>query len=135
MSAKFRADGTALTSRYHVALQPPCECWGLDPEDVLVAAEASAKALEAPPLVFTWIEVLRTVAETSGTLPLSLGFGLSKEDNVAKLYVLNAAGSEMPSFPLLPTPDSLSVDTVLPPLATSSDIQRSMQPHMLSMEW
>ena len=38
VSAKFYATGRVADGRYHVALQPPCDCGGLAPARVLGAA-------------------------------------------------------------------------------------------------
>ena len=51
VSAKFFEDGTALTKRYHVALQPPCDCWTFGREAVVEQARNVAESLKAPPLV------------------------------------------------------------------------------------
>lgn len=98
VSAKFFQDGTALTKRYHVALQPPCDCWTFGREAVVEQAKIVAKSLKAPPLVDAWLDAL--AADDAGKLP-SIGFGVSADDAACKLYVLNYGGHELPTLPLV----------------------------------
>ena len=98
VSAKFFEDGTALTQRYHVALQPPCDCWTFGREAVVEQAKSVAESLKAPPLVDAWLDAI--AADDTGKLP-SVGFGVSAEDGACKLYVLNYGGNELPTLPLV----------------------------------
>ena len=82
VSAKFFADGTALTQRYHVALQPPCDCWTFGREAVVEQARRVAKSLKAPPLVDAWLDAI--AVDDEGKLP-SLGFGVNVDDGAGKL--------------------------------------------------
>ena len=120
VSAKFFEDGTALTKRYHVALQPPCDCWTFGRAAVIKQAKIVAKSLKAPPLVDAWLDAL--AADDAGKLP-SVGFGVSAEDGACKLYVLNYGGHELPPLPLL---DSL------PQTARKPDRASSV---LVSVEW
>ena len=121
VSAKFFQDGTALTKRYHVALQPPCDCWTFGREAVVKQAKIVAKSLKAPPLVDAWLDAL--AADDAGKLP-SVGFGVSAEDGACKLYVLNYGGHELPTLPL--------VDATLPRTARTQGRASSV---MVSVEW
>ena len=121
VSAKFLEDGTALTKRYHVALQPPCDCWTFGRAAVIKQAKIVAKSLKAPPLVDAWLDSI--AADDAGKLP-SVGFGVSVEDGACKLYVLNYGGHELPPLPLL---DSL------PPTARFTQGRASSV--MVSVEW
>ena len=121
VSAKFFEDGTALTKRYHVALQPPCDCWTFGRDAVIKQAKIVAKSLKAPPLVDAWLDSI--AADDAGKLP-SVGFGVSAEDGACKLYVLNYGGHELPPLPLL---DSL------PQTARKPD--RGAPSVMVSVEW
>ena len=98
VSAKFLEDGTALTKRYHVALQPPCDCWTFGREAVVEQAKSVAESLKAPPLVEAWLDAI--AADDTGKLP-SIGFGVSADDGACKLYVLNFGGHELPTLPLV----------------------------------
>ena len=120
VSAKFFQDGTALTKRYHVALQPPCDCWTFGREAVVEQAKSVAESLKAPPLVDAWLDAI--AADDTGKLP-SIGFGVSAEDGACKLYVLNYGGHELPPLPLL---DSL------PQTARKPDRASSV---LVSVEW
>ena len=120
VSAKFFEDGTALTKRYHVALQPPCDCWTFGREAVVEQAKSVAESLKAPPLVDAWLDSI--AADDTGKLP-SIGFGVSADDGACKLYVLNFGGHELPTLPLV---DSL------PPTARKQDRASSV---MVSVEW
>ena len=120
VSAKFFEDGTALTQRYHVALQPPCDCWTFGREAVVEHAKSVAESLKAPPLVDAWLDAI--AADDTGKLP-SIGFGVSADDGACKLYVLNFGGHELPTLPLV---DSL------PPTARKPDRASSV---MVSVEW
>ena len=120
VSAKFFEDGTALTQRYHVALQPPCDCWTFGREAVVEQARNVAESLKAPPLVEAWLDSI--AADDTGKLP-SVGFGVSAEDGACKLYVLNYGGNELPPLPLL---DSL------PQTARKPDRASSV---LVSVEW
>ena len=120
VSAKFFEDGTALTQRYHVALQPPCDCWTFGREAVVDQAKSVAESLKAPPLVDAWLESI--AADDTGKLP-SIGFGVSAEDGACKLYVLNYGGHELPTLPLV---DSL------PQTARKPDRASSV---LVSVEW
>ena len=120
VSAKFFEDGTALTQRYHVALQPPCDCWTFGREAVVEQARSVAESLKAPPLVEAWLDSI--AADDTGKLP-SIGFGVSAEDGACKLYVLNYGGNELPPLPLL---DSL------PQTARKPDRAPSV---LVSVEW
>ena len=120
VSAKFFEDGTALTKRYHVALQPPCDCWTFGREAVVEQAKSVAESLKAPPLVEAWLDAI--AADDTGKLP-SIGFGVSADDGACKLYVLNFGGHELPTLPLV---DSL------PPTARKQDRASSV---MVSVEW
>ena len=121
VSAKFFRDGTALTKRYHVALQPPCDCWTFGRDAVIKQAKIVAKSLKAPPLVDAWLDSI--AADDAGKLP-SVGFGVSVEDGACKLYVLNYGGHELPTLPL--------VDG-LPRTARKPD--RGAPSVMVSVEW
>ena len=121
VSAKFFEDGTALTQRYHVALQPPCDCWTFGREAVVEQARNVAESLKAPPLVEAWLDAI--AADDTGKLP-SVGFGVSAEDGACKLYVLNYGGNELPPLPLL---DSL------PQTARKPD--RGAPSVLVSVEW
>jgi len=120
VSAKFFEDGTALTRRYHVALQPPCDCWTFGREAVVEQARNVAESLKAPPLVEAWLDSI--AADDTGKLP-SVGFGVSAEDGACKLYVLNYGGNELPPLPLV---DSL------PQTARKPDRAPSV---LVSVEW
>ena len=121
VSAKFFEDGTALTKRYHVALQPPCDCWTFGREAVVEHAKSVAESLKAPPLVDAWLDAI--AADDTGKLP-SIGFGVSAEDGACKLYVLNYGGHELPTLPL--------VDATLPRTARTQGRASSV---MVSVEW
>ena len=121
VSAKFLEDGTALTKRYHVALQPPCDCWTFGRAAVVKQAKIVAKSLKAPPLVDAWLDSI--AADDAGKLP-SVGFGVSAEDGACKLYVLNYGGNELPPLPLI---------DALPPTARKPD--RGAPSVMVSVEW
>ena len=121
VSAKFFQDGTALTKRYHVALQPPCDCWTFGREAVVEQARTVAESLKAPPLVDAWLDAI--AADDTGKLP-SIGFGVSADDGACKLYVLNYGGNELPPLPLL---DSL------PQTARKPD--RGAPSVLVSVEW
>ena len=124
VSAKFYASGRVVADRYHVALQPPCDCWALDRDSVSAAARHLAETLQAPRLVGTWIDVL--MADASRPLP-ALGFGVSRSDNAAKLYVMNHSGRQLPPLPLHSGDDVLAtVDDLLP---------RGEGSVMVSLEW
>ena len=120
VSAKFFQDGRSLTKRYHVALQPPCDCWTFGREAVVEQAKSVAESLKAPPLVEAWLDAI--AADDTGKLP-SIGFGVSAEDGACKLYVLNYGGHELPPLPLL---DSL------PQTARKPDRASSV---LVSVEW
>mmetsp|Transcript_6965 Transcript_6965/g.21820 ORF Transcript_6965/g.21820 Transcript_6965/m.21820 type:complete len:909 (+) Transcript_6965:159-2885(+) len=120
VSAKFFEDGTALTRRYHVALQPPCDCWTFGREAVVEQARNVAESLKAPPLVEAWLDSI--AADDTGKLP-SVGFGVSAEDGACKLYVLNYGGNELPPLPLV---------DALPRTARKQDRASSV---MVSVEW
>ena len=121
VSAKFFQDGRSLTKRYHVALQPPCDCWTFGREAVVEQAKNVAESLKAPPLVEAWLDAI--AADDTGKLP-SVGFGVSAEDGACKLYVLNYGGNELPPLPLL---DSL------PQTARKPD--RGAPSVLVSVEW
>jgi hypothetical protein len=121
VSAKFFQDGTALTKRYHVALQPPCDCWTFGRAAVVKQAKIVAKSLKAPPLVDAWLDAL--AADDAGKLP-SVGFGVSAEDGACKLYVLNYGGLELPPLPLV---------DALPQTARTTQGRASSV--MVSVEW
>ena len=121
VSAKFLEDGTALTKRYHVALQPPCDCWTFGRAAVIKQAKIVAKSLKAPPLVDAWLDSI--AADDAEKLP-SVGFGVSAEDGACKLYVLNYGGHELPPLPLV---------DALPPTARKPD--RGAPSVMVSVEW
>ncbi len=120
VSAKFFQDGTALTKRYHVALQPPCDCWTFGREAVVKQAKIVAKSLKAPPLVDAWLDSI--AADDAGKLP-SVGFGVSAEDGACKLYVLNYGGNELPTLPIV---------DALPQTARKPDRASSV---LVSVEW
>mmetsp|Transcript_10577 Transcript_10577/g.28794 ORF Transcript_10577/g.28794 Transcript_10577/m.28794 type:complete len:887 (+) Transcript_10577:172-2832(+) len=120
VSAKFFEDGTALTKRYHVALQPPCDCWTFGRDAVIKQAKIVAKSLKAPPLVDAWLDSIE--ADDARKLP-SVGFGVSVEDGACKLYVLNYGGHELPPLPLV---------DALPRTARKQDRASSV---MVSVEW
>mmetsp|Transcript_7919 Transcript_7919/g.22207 ORF Transcript_7919/g.22207 Transcript_7919/m.22207 type:complete len:887 (+) Transcript_7919:55-2715(+) len=120
VSAKFFEDGRSLTKRYHVALQPPCDCWTFGRAAVVEQARGVAESLKAPPLVEAWLDSI--AADDTGKLP-SVGFGVSAEDGACKLYVLNYGGNELPPLPLL---DSL------PQTARKPDRAPSV---LVSVEW
>ena len=120
VSAKFFEDGTALTQRYHVALQPPCDCWTFGREAVVEQAKSVAESLKAPPLVDAWLDAI--AADDTGKLP-SIGFGVSAEDGACKLYVLNYGGHELPTLPLV---------DALPQTARKPDRASSV---LVSVEW
>ena len=61
--------------RYHVAFQPPCECWALERRKVKEATREAALALSAPPLVHTWLDTIFRSTSSETTLP-SLGFAV-----------------------------------------------------------
>jgi hypothetical protein len=113
-SAKFYASGEVHRARYHVALQPPCDCWALARADVIRSAREAARVLKAPALVGAWINVLEATSSNE-SLP-ALGFGVSVDDRACKMYVMNAKGQTLPALPLLLEPSSVSVDAVLPKL-------------------
>ncbi|KAH8094216.1 hypothetical protein JL720_4209 [Aureococcus anophagefferens] len=93
VSAKVRG-GDVSAGRYHVALQPPCDCWTFGPEAVAAAARDVAERLDAPPLVHAWIDAL----EAGASLP-SVGFGVDKDANAAKVYVAAYGGRALPALP------------------------------------
>ena len=66
--------------RYHVALQPPCDCWTFGRAAVVEQARGVAESLKAPPLVDTWLDAI--AADDTGKLP-SIGFGVSADDALA----------------------------------------------------
>mmetsp|Transcript_7923 Transcript_7923/g.22232 ORF Transcript_7923/g.22232 Transcript_7923/m.22232 type:complete len:992 (+) Transcript_7923:55-3030(+) len=120
VSAKFFEDGRSLTKRYHVALQPPCDCWTFGRAAVVEQARGVAESLKAPPLVEAWLDSI--AADDTGKLP-SVGFGVSAEDGACKLYVLNYGGHELPPLPLV---------DALPRTARKQDRASSV---MVSVEW
>ena len=120
VSAKFFEDGRSLTKRYHVALQPPCDCWTFGREAVVEQARNVAESLKAPPLVDAWLDSI--AADDTGKLP-SIGFGVSADDGACKLYVLNYGGNELLPLPLV---DSL------PQTARKPDRASSV---LVSVEW
>ena len=134
-SAKFYDDGRVQLGRYHVMLQAPCECWGFDRATVLAAARASASALRAPPLVGAWLDALAALP-ASAALP-TLGFGVSRDDQVGKIYVMNHRADALPRLPLstLDSDGAAAADDVLPTLAPHPTRKGAEPVRMLSLEW
>ena len=74
-----------------------------------------------------WINELESI-NADETLP-ALGFGVSRDDNACKMYVMNQKGQTLPRFPLLPgtSSESAKIDAILPSTANKNI--------MVSLEW
>ena len=98
VSAKF-CPGRDHTARYHVALEPQPPRDGGPPLRRVPraaqrrAAERTAAALKAPPLVHDWLEAILAAS------PPIFGFGVDRDAAAAKLYVQARAGAPLPPLP------------------------------------
>ena len=128
VSAKFHADGSAKTARYHVFLQLPCPKWDLPRGAMEAAAQASAKALGAPPLVFAWLDV---IFGDNDAIPV-FGFGVDRDAGAAKVYVMNHRGEAL-SLAIEESGGRASPDAALPPVARGPGGKEPVR--MLSLEW
>ena len=130
VSAKFHADGSAKTARYHVFLQLPCPKWDLPRGAMEAAAQASAKALGAPPLVFAWLDV---IFGDNDAIPV-FGFGVDRDAGAAKVYVMNHRGEALPPLAIEELgEDARRADAALPPVARGPGGKEPVR--MLSLEW
>ena len=98
VSAKF-CPGRDHTARYHVALEPQPPRDGGPPLRRVPraaqrkAAERTAAALKAPPLVHDWLEAILAAS------PPIFGFGVDRDAAAAKLYVQARPGAPLPPLP------------------------------------
>ena len=126
LSVKVFADGRAQDNRLSVGVHGcyvPRRC----PDDSVSAARALARHLNAPPLVWEWIDMYETGLESSDKPLPMLGFGVA--DDGAKLYIGRSAHSQKyPPFPLgrrLSLPDVLRAHNLTDGLALED----------VSLEW
>ena len=118
-----RAQGTRLRMGVH-GCDVPSRC----PKDPTTAAHALARHLNAPPLVWEWIEVFDTsLKESNAPLPM-LGFGAA-DDGVAEVYFRRSWHSE--EYPNLPIARGLT----LPALLRAVNLSTGLALAEVALEW
>ena len=133
VSAKF-CPGRDHTARYHVALEPQPPRDGGPPLRRVPraaqrkAAERTAAALQAPPLVHDWLEAILAAS------PPIFGFGVDRDAGAAKVYVMNHRGEALPPLAIEELgEDARRADAALPPVARGPGGKEPVR--MLSLEW